>query len=406
MTSLCNDGQLGQVKSKKVIFSVMLLAILALSIAGGCVVLHKSAVEEFYFGVEFAYAYDSSVGMPGLLTELKAMVDEVKDYTNLFVIGTPEISINQTALEEACDYISGSGLDFIVLFTDSRNYSYANGYTPFEWISDAKQRYGDRFLGVYRFDEPGGNQLDSGRSVMTSDAADYAQAAENYTEAYLTHLGYWKNLSDATSNGLQYVTSDYGLYWFDYKGGFDAVFAEFGANQSQALTVGLCRGAAQSQGKDWGTIITWTYTHTPYIEPAEQLYDDLIYSYESGAKYIIVFNYPKIGQYGLLTQDHLDAMRSFWDYSKDNPQQFGINKGIVGYVLPQNYGFGFRSEVDKIWGLWSSDNSSAKIWFDTKKLIDQYGSNLDIVYDDPEFFSQIETNYTLLYFWNQTVPTF
>jgi hypothetical protein len=38
----------------------------------------------------------------------------VKNYTNLFVIGSLEMSFNQTALNEACDYVVDSGLQLIV----------------------------------------------------------------------------------------------------------------------------------------------------------------------------------------------------------------------------------------------------------------------------------------------------
>ncbi len=397
-------GQLDEVKHKRALLAAIVAAIISISSIAASGIFYSKTDVPFYFGVEFAYAYDPAAGMPSLLNNLKIMVDEVKDYTNLFIIGTPEISINQTALEEACDYINGSGLNFIVLFTDSTQYNYTDGPTPFKWIADAKQKYGDRFMAVYRFDEPGGNQLDDGRSRMTFNAEDYTAAAENYTTAYYTHLGLWKNKINATQNGLQFITADYGLYWFDYKGGFDAVFGEFGANQTQALTIGLCRGAAQAHEKDWGTIITWTYTHEPYMESSEQLYSDMVLSYESGAKYIIIFNYPKIGQYGLLTREHLDAMRDFWEYANSNPQRFGIDKSTVAYVLPQDYGFGFRNPLDNIWGLWSADELSPKIWADTQKLINQYGTKLDIVYNDPEYIDKIRTHYTQLYFWNQTVP--
>lgn len=335
------------------------------------------------------------------------MVDEVKDYTNLFIIGTPDISINQTALNEACDYINASGLNFIVLFTDSTQYTqyyYDVGYSPFEWINDAKQKYGDRFIGVYRFDEPGGNQLDDGRAKMTFYAENYVDAAANYTNAYKSHLCLWKSYAQAPENGVKFVTSDYGLYWFDYRSGYDVIFAEFGANQTQELTVGLCRGAAKVQGEDWGTIITWTYTHPPYMESAEDLYDDMKLAYESGSKYIVVFNYPKMEQYGLLTQEHLEAMQKFWNYANSNPQKFGFNKGTVAYVLPQDYGFGFRSPQDNIWGLWDADELSPNVWTDVNKLIVQYDSKLDIVYDDPEYRGNITNRYNELFFWNQTIP--
>ena len=43
---------------------------------------HQST-PEFFVGVEFAY---------GNASDLKDLVDKVKNYTNLFVIGSPEIS--------------------------------------------------------------------------------------------------------------------------------------------------------------------------------------------------------------------------------------------------------------------------------------------------------------------------
>ncbi len=65
-------------------------------------------------GVEIAYENANA-------SDVKVMVDKVKDYTNLIVIGSPEISLNQTALNETCDYISNAGLNFIVLFTKQEN---------------------------------------------------------------------------------------------------------------------------------------------------------------------------------------------------------------------------------------------------------------------------------------------
>ena len=62
------------------------------------------------------------------------------------------------------------------------------------------------------------------------------------------------------------ITSDYVFYEFDYKAGYDAVFAEFGWNHSRPLNVALCRGAASMPNKDWGVMITWTYDSSPYIE--------------------------------------------------------------------------------------------------------------------------------------------
>jgi len=340
----------------------------------------------FLVGVEFAYS--------GSLDDLKDLVDKVRSYTNLFVIGSIEITFNQTALNEACNYIVNAGLHVIVLFTDSRKYS----YDIFNWMDDAKERYVD-MLSIYRFDEPGGNQLDLGESaiVNATEAVDYSDAATLYVERWGTHIQFY---SPHTS---ELLTADYGLYWFDYKAGYDTVLAEFGWNHSRKLHIALCRGAAKTQNRRWGAIVTWTYNGTPYIESASQLYQDMTLAFDAGAKYIVVFSYPKIGPYGILTEAHFEALKNFWNYAHSNPQNFGINQAKVAYVLPQDYGFGFRRPDDTIWGVFPPDELSEKIWLDSNNLVNVYGSRLDIVYNEAEFLNAYRSCYEKLIFWNETV---
>jgi hypothetical protein len=198
-------------------------------------------------------------------------------------------------------------------------------------------------------------------------------------------------------------TSDFALYWFDYKAGYDTVFAQFVWNQSRQMAISLCRGAAVAQNKSWGVIITWMYDQLPYIESGPQLYDDMTLAFDEGAKYVVVFDYPNSTQYGILTDEHFTAMQNFWNYVQSNPQKHGSNSGEVAYVLPRDYGFGFRSYNDNIWGLWSADNLSSKVWNDANNLISQYDSRLDIVFNDPEYFDAVTSRYNKLFFWNQTV---
>ena len=87
---------------------------------------------------------------------------------------------------------------------------------------------------------------------------------------------------------------------------------------------------------------------------------------------------------------------------KNNLDQFRINEATVAYVLPQDYGFGFRKPHDTIWGLWNADQLSQKIWDDTQTLVTKYGITLDIIYDGPEF-EEIKSKYSKLYYWNQTI---
>ena len=346
------------------------------------------ATPEFFVGVEFAYSGDAN--------DVKALVDKVKDYTNLFVIGSIEISFNQTALNESCDYVVDSGLYLIVFITDSTDYHYVNNYTIFDWGADAKQKYGDMFLGVYRYDEPGGHQLDNGPSILIKNATDYSDIAYNYTTVLNILISYHDYVDTV-------ITADYGLYWFDYKAGYTAVLTEFGWNHSRPLHIGLCRGAAEAFNRDWGAIVTWTYNNTPFIYSGEELYSDLKLAYNNGAKYAVVFNYPVTETYGILTEYHFNALKDFWNYIQSNPQEHGVIQGEVAYVLPKDYGFGFRYAEDKIWGLWEADELSQKVWDDVNTLLDQYGSRLDIVYDDPEVMGAVKNRYEKLFFWNETI---
>ena len=371
---------------KTVALGIILILILSLSIIAAVEWLRVNVdpTSEFFVGVEFAYSDN--------ISDLKALVDKVKNYTNLFVIGSLETSFNQTALDEACDYIVDSGLHFIVLFTDSTKYSYAT----FDWMEDAKQKYSDKFSGVYRYDEPGGNQLDQA-DMIVENATDYADAATSYATGLGLIVEYYLNYTPRV------LTADYGLYWFDYKAGYTTVLTEFGWNHSRPLQIALCSSAAKAHNKDWGAIVTWEYTNPPYIESKEELYDDMILAYKNGAKYVVVFNYPKIEQYGILTENHFDALRDFWNYIHNNPQEHGVIQSEVAYVLPQDYGFGFRNPIDSIWGLWNTDDLSQKVWDDANTLLDQYGSRLDIVYNDPEVIDAVKRRYDKLFFWNEPI---
>jgi hypothetical protein len=343
------------------------------------------STSEFFVGVEFAYSDN--------IDDLENLVDRVKDYTNLFVMGALEFSFNQTMLNKACNYIVNAGLHLIVLFTDSTKYD----YSIFEWMNTAKQQYGKKFLGVYRFDEPGGNQLDNGSSVLVENATSYNDAAFQYTDSLKIIMNYYLNYTP------KIFTADYGLYWFDYNSNYSTVFVEFGWNHSRPLHIALCRGAAKAYNRDWGTIVTWEYTDEPYLESGDELYDDLVLAYDNGAKYAVVFSYPKIGPYGILAEDHFRAFEDFWSYVHSNPQEHGVVQGEAVYVLPKDYGFGFRNPSDKIWGLWEADDLSQKVWDDVNTLLEQYGSSLDIVYDEPEFMETVKNQYEKVFFWNETI---
>ncbi len=337
---------------------------------------------DLFFGVDVAYEN---------LTEIKRRIDEISPYTNLFVIGCTGITRNITKLDETCQYLYDKGLSFIV---------YTERAFQRQWLEDAKNRWGKRFLGFYFWDENGGKQLDLLEYKAVVEADNYTEASSQFVSRLKSSLNLY-NYTDPAAPSL--FTSDYALYWFDYKAGYDVLLAQFGWNYSRQLNIALCRGAATMQDKEWGVIITWTYTEPPYIEAGKELYQDLVLAYENGAKYILVFDSNENYTQGILREEHLAALKQFWQYVQNNPRENSSINDKVAYVLPEDYGYGFRGPSDKIWGLWEADNLTDKICKALGNLMEEHGTKLDIIYDEG-----LEPNntyaYSKLLFWNSSSP--
>jgi hypothetical protein len=328
----------------------------------------------------------------------------VKGYTNLFLINSWEASINETALNEICEYAVDANLKFMVFFDYLSHIGYPWHLT---WLDTAKARWDKEFLGVYLYDEPGGRQIDSGDweggdNEYIERVSDYSEAAE----LFVTYISSTWSLQDLKNRNITAFTSDYALYWFDYLAGYDAVFVELGWNHSRPQQIGLGRGAANVQGKEWGAIITWTYQNPPYLGNRAEILEDMKTAYRAGAKYLIVFNYPTDppdNPYGILTDDHFDAMETFWE-TIHSPQQGSLEKvkAEAAFVLPKDYGWGMRRVDDNIWfPEWGSDNRSPLIWENMNKLIERHGLKLDIIYDDPRF--GFEEKYSNIYLWSDII---
>ncbi|MCL2173628.1 MAG: hypothetical protein FWB84_08385, partial [Candidatus Bathyarchaeota archaeon] len=144
--------------------------------------------------------------------------------------------------------------------------------------------------------------------------------------------------------------------------------------------------------------------NAPYLGNGTEIYNQLLLSYQAGAKYLIIFDYPSIEEnpYGVLTDEHFEALQNLWE-DINNPAITRLTTVEAVLVLPQNYGWGMRHVNDRIW-LWNADENSPQIWDISQKLITQYGINLDIVYDDPQFL--ITEKYNKIYYWNQTLINF
>ena len=365
---------------------------------------------ELYFGVDVAFES---------LTDTLQIIDKVSSYTNLFVIGcygptTPTSKgravYNETRLNVISEYVCSKGLSFIV-------YSDDPGFPSKEWLHNAGVNFGNKFLGVYYYDEPGGKQLDQANYPAFYYAKNFSDAANRYVNT----IDWWlrsgpfsiaKNFDNQTQ--VQLFTSDYGLYWYDFQAGYDTVFAEYGWNSgweaySRQLNAALVRGAATAFKKDWGIMITWAYKQPPYMEPGPELYNDMVSAYENGAKYIIIFDSNKNWTENVLQQDQFDAMKQFWQYTQKNPRVGIPVNDRTAYVLPEDYGEGFRGPNDTIWGLWDanynvaggSQNFTSHIRMSIATLLQIFGPSLDIVY--PRVNQTVESlGYKNVVYWNDT----
>lgn len=375
------------------------------------------------------------------VAQAKLLIDKVKGYTNVFILdsGINPISTNESAAKEICDYAVNAGLNIIINM---------GSWTPWNWpwqiqfLNSSRNLYGEKFLGAYYDDEPGGIPLDwnwtkqfaeskltfgNGTSnplnltpiynkIQISNATGVPP--QNYTiEAEWFHqlLSRNRGHNDLKKYNITSFTSDYALFWYDYLGGYSTLFAQLGwSGQSETppstyrsfneqISLALLRGAATLQNKDWGAIVTWKYTQPPYLDTGENVYDQMVLAFNYGAKYITVFDYPYNitgNAYGTLTEEHFQALQKFWDVIASKSNTHSVHAEAV-LVLPKDYGFGLRNPSDKIWGFWGPDDKSSIVWNATQTLIARYGLGLDIVYDDPAF--PIQGNYSRVYYWNQTI---
>jgi hypothetical protein len=390
-----------------------------------------------YIGIAFG---GNTVG------EAEMLIDRVKECTNLFILdsGRNVISRNQSSVEEICDYAFSKGLSFIINL--GINDVLEVNETTWFWqqpLNQTKQRWsemwGSKFLGIYYNDEPGGIQLDGNWSRWFGYWGERLnQISSNNVNStfhplsddlYQIYLRMWDAMNNGShpqdydleakffvedalkidpglialdSAGITAYTSDYALYWWDYLGGYDVLFAQLGWNNSVAEQIALVKGAARLQGKEWGTIITWKYDTVPYLDSGDQIYTQMLVSYQAGAKYIVVFNYPygEGNNYGAMTDEQFLALQRFWnDINKKSFVDLSVPQAAL--VLPSNFGWGMRSPNDTIWGFWTTDNRTYQVAVATSKLLAEYGASLDIVYYDPAY-PTTKVAYRSVYWWNST----
>jgi hypothetical protein len=375
---------------------------------------------DVYVGIDVAYAD---------METITNLIDEISSYTNLFIVGCTAITQNETQLNNICQYLYDKDMSFIIYqntpiqyqtftYNNSRQSDRISPYnqtaprnssSPFNrspnwtipqqssnfaassvsnWTETAKNKWGAKFLGIYYCDEPAGRQLDLDPDwTIVKSANNYTDATNQFVKAENNSV-YWFKNSYSNWTNVSLFTSDYALYQFDYESGYDVVLAQLGWNLSRQLNIALCRGAATLQNKDWGVIVTWEYTESPYLESGSKLYEDLVLAYNNGAKYISVFDSNEAYNQSTLSQDHLSALKQFWQYIQDNPRSASSARDRVAFVLPEDYGYGFRGPTDSIWGLWTADSLSYNLCVSVDNKLAEYETKLDIVYNT----TQVQTS--------------
>lgn len=367
-----------------VLASLLLVVPLIFSVSS--VYIAKAQSEpDVYLGIDIGYELNAS--------EAKKAIDRVSSFTNFIVLGSTSLSRNLTQLNESLQYAYDKGMYFMS-FPPTLGVEAGLINASKVWLEFVRANWGNHLVGfLYPWeDEPGGHQLDRANDgydyhpVINMNATDYADAERQFIDSLW--FQYLRNASKIL--GYPLFTSDYALYWFDYKGGYDGLFAEFGWNYSAQINVATCRGAATVLNKEWGTIITYTYTEPPYMESPEDLYKDLMYAYDNGAKYIVVLDTNVDWTSGCLTEEHFQVIREFWEYATTNPRKCYPVTERVAYQLPPFYGYGFRGPLDKdqsmgkIWGIWDVDITSFFISAAVSIMLDRYGTKLDIIYEEPD----------------------
>ena len=180
------------------------------------------------------------------------------------------------------------------------------------------------------------------------------------------------------------------------------MLAELGWNSSVTQQISLVKGAARLQNKTWGTIVTWKYDQSPYLDNGQEIYNQMLESYKAGADYIIIFNYPILSKYGVMKPEHFAAMKNFWnDITTKKYDDYSRPEAVL--VLPSNYGWGIRHQTDNIWGFYTPDDKAPLVG-------KRYGyAFVRGMVQDLTLFTMTQrypvtaADYENVYFWNQTL---
>jgi hypothetical protein len=111
-------------------------------------------VSKFDFSGKTTNVYVGVAYCGNSVVDGKMLIDKVKSYSNLFVLQSGLLQRDLASVDELGDYAVSAGMYFLPYFGTFIQ-------SPFSiWLENAKERWGDHFIGIYYSDEAGGKMLD------------------------------------------------------------------------------------------------------------------------------------------------------------------------------------------------------------------------------------------------------
>jgi hypothetical protein len=152
-----------KIKQFSLLLILLLISSLFLNLIQTAKAVTSQTTPNLYFGVDVAFESVAAT---------EQLIDNVSSYTNFFVIGCTG-NYNLTRLTIISQYVYDKGLTFIVYSDDPR-------YPSSQWLQEAKNNWGNNFVGIYYLDEEGGKQLDQAKYPIVTTATNYSDAATTY----------------------------------------------------------------------------------------------------------------------------------------------------------------------------------------------------------------------------------
>jgi hypothetical protein len=143
--------------------------------------------------------------------EAKQLIEQVKNYTNMFIVASGPLQEKPQAITEICDYAISNDLYVMVNFGSY----YAKRAVVAEFLAENQNRWGTHFLGIYYGDEAAGKMLDTqvdlgGRGLdyfVTKTAQHEIRIQSGNTQTTFYPSGKILAVSDSPAGELQHLSN-------------------------------------------------------------------------------------------------------------------------------------------------------------------------------------------------------